>query len=220
MKAAYSIYSQTCGETWMHMLWASNACSHLLRMQPYTQTSEHYNIHDNPDCCISIDPSNTYWATSNALSIILLKWYSSWAVRVIPRATIVDVSAPVAIGATLHIIAVVLLSYQAHITWGIETVGRIYHLDVLDVTRLPEPFIREVSTTHMCGSLASIRWKYLAAPHNRGGAICQVGEDGRWPIPHIIASHLQPPIAPRLVLQAKIILLENKTYMINHDQGI
>lgn len=75
---------------------------------------------------------------------------------VIARATIVDVSAPVAIGVTLHIITVVLLGYQAHITWGIETVGRIYHLNVLDVTRLTEPFIREVSTTHMCGSLAGI----------------------------------------------------------------
>lgn len=68
---------------------------------------------------------------------------------------------------------------------------------------LAKPFLREVPTTHLCGSLASIRREYLSAPLDRGGTICELGEDGRWPVAYIRASYLQPPIARIWILQAK-----------------
>jgi hypothetical protein len=53
-----------------------------------------------------------------------------------------------------------------------------------------------VSISHLCRSLSGIMRKYLAAPHDNGCTTCQVGEDGRWPIPTSLlptCSHQLPP---------------------------
>ena len=128
------------------MLQASNAFLHILGIKWYTIVG-----HCITTRTVVLGPQVTHKA-------LYYKRYTfhGLLMLLVPRATIVDVSAPVAIGVTLHIIIVVLLSYQAHITWGIEKVGGVYHLNVHDVTRLSEAFIREVSTAHMCGSLAGI----------------------------------------------------------------
>jgi hypothetical protein len=77
-------------------------------------------------------------------------------------------------------------------------------LDVPHVAGLAKPFPWEVSTAHLCGRLSGARREHLATPLNIGGTALQLGEDGRWPIAHISASNLQPPVARVWVLQANI----------------
>ena len=145
-----------------------------------------------------IHPNNTYSASSTAYCISYGELYCSFvnemfglqpvhflllAVRVLPGSSIEDVSTPISTSTILHVVALGPLSYQAHSTRRFEIVGRIYQLDVLDVTGLAEPFLRKVSTTHLCGCLASIRWRcHLASPLDRGSTTCQPSEDRSWPV--------------------------------------
>ncbi|BAS72649.1 Os01g0550950 [Oryza sativa Japonica Group] len=77
-------------------------------------------------------------------------------------------------------------------------VGGINNLDCSAVGGPAEPFLREMSTAHGCRNSRRI---HLPAPfHGVSNACPQAGEDGRWPVAHIFALHLQPPITPCWVL--------------------
>ena len=79
------------------------------------------------------------------------------AVGAPPRAAIVEVGAPVAIVAVLHVVAVGLLGEGAQPLGGLEVVGAVHHLDVLEVARLAEPFLREVPAAHLRRRVRAIR---------------------------------------------------------------
>ena len=127
------------------------------------------------------------------------------AVGAPPRAAVVEVGAPVAVVAVLHVVAVWLLSEGAQPLGGLEVVGAVHHLDVLEVARLAEPFLREVPAAHLRRGVHAVwlRVHHLPTPLDHRSAVRQVREEkGRPVAEHVILAELHPPVALLWVLHS------------------
>jgi hypothetical protein len=120
------------------------------------------------------------------------------AARAPARTSIVEVRAPLGIVAGLEIVAVRLLRECAHPLRCFQVVGAVDHLNVLEVARLAEPFLREVPTAHLrrCVHAVGLRVHHLPTPLNHRRTVGEVGEEERWPVAeNIVLAELHPPVA-------------------------
>ncbi|BAT00542.1 Os07g0205600 [Oryza sativa Japonica Group] len=123
---------------------------------------------------------------------------NSWAIRVLPRAAIVEVGAPVAIVAVLNIVAIGLLGVGAHPLGGLQLVAAVHHLDVLEVARLAEPFLREPPAPHLRRRVRAVglRVHHLPAPLDHRRTVDEVGEEEGRPVAEdILPAELHPPVS-------------------------
>ncbi|CAN8318176.1 unnamed protein product [Cochlearia groenlandica] len=81
---------------------------------------------------------------------------------------------------------------------GLKTVLIVYSLDVSEVARFPELFIRKMTKSHVGRRMVvkGMLVQYLTAPLHRACMIPQSCEDLGWPIPyHRVVPHNKPPVS-------------------------
>ena len=83
--------------------------------------------------------------------------FTSRTIFISTRPPIIKVTAPIAIIASLNIIAVRFLSEGAKPFRGLEIVRGVNNLNIPEVTCFPKPFLRETTTAHLSGGVPAIR---------------------------------------------------------------
>jgi len=83
--------------------------------------------------------------------------FTSWTVFISTRPSIIKVTAPIPIIASLNIIAVRFLSEGANPFRGLEIVRGVNNLNIPEVTCFTKPFLGETTTAHLSGGVPTIR---------------------------------------------------------------
>jgi hypothetical protein len=130
----------------------------------------------------------------------------SRAVSILAGSSVVEVRAPCAIVAVLHVVAVGLLGEGSQPLGGAQLVAAVHHLDVLEVACLAEPFLREVPAAHLRRRVRAVRLRvhHLAAPLDHRRAVGEVGEEEGRPVAQdVLLAKLHPPVPFLRILRTR-----------------
>ena len=101
-------------------------------------------------------------------------------------AAVVEVAAPVGVGASLDVVAGRVVGEELEVGRRDEAVVPVHHLQVAEVGGAVEPLAGEVTAAHLRRRVRPRRPRvhHLAAKLHHVAVVRQVGEQIRWPIPH------------------------------------
>jgi len=125
------------------------------------------------------------------------RWIISGTFHVPPWPSVVEVASPVAVRASLDIVASGVISEEFKVGCRDEVVVPVHHLQVPEVGGAVEALSGEVAAAHLCRRVRPRRPGVddLTAELHHVGVASQVTEEVRRPVPDYEArAQLQPPV--------------------------